>query len=69
MKNEKQLEKGYRKMASDTEHAGDAEKWCNALIGDSSETAEKWFRKLDELNSEPFLANPQPPIPKREVFE
>jgi hypothetical protein len=40
------------------------------LVGDSSETAEKWFGKLDELNAEPFPAGqPQLPIPKREVFE
>lgn len=70
MKSEKQLEEGYREMARDEQHERDAAEWCDALISDSSETVENWFRKLDELNSEPFPAgNPQPPIPKREVFD
>ncbi len=36
------------------------------LIQDPKE----WFRKLDELNSEPFPANRQQPVtPKRKIFE
>jgi antitoxin VapB len=30
----------------------------------------EWFRKLDELNSEPFPSpGKQPPAPKRKIFE
>jgi antitoxin VapB len=30
----------------------------------------EWFRKLDELNSEPFPArDEQPPTPERKIFE
>ncbi len=35
------------------------------LIQDPKE----WFRKLDELNSEPFPARQQPVTPKRKIFE
>jgi hypothetical protein len=57
-------------MARDSEDERDAEEWCDALIGDSSESLEKWFDKLDELNSEPFpTGHPHLPIPKCEVFE
>jgi hypothetical protein len=70
MKSEKQLGEDYREMARDEEHEREATEWCDALIGDSSETAEDWFGKLDQLNSEPFpTGHPQPPTPKREVFE
>jgi len=32
--------------------------------------AREWFRKLDELNSEPFPARgQQPPPPKRKIFD
>jgi hypothetical protein len=54
MKSEKRLQEGYREMASDPEQ---------------SDTAKGWFRKLDELNSEPFPARRQPATPKRNVFE
>ncbi len=34
------------------------------------QNAKNWFRKLDELNSEPFPARRrQPAAPKREVFK
>jgi hypothetical protein len=30
----------------------------------------EWFRKLDELNSEPFPSrDKQPPAPERKIFE
>jgi antitoxin VapB len=36
------------------------------IIQDTKE----WFRKLDELNSEPFPSrNEQPPTPERKIFE
>jgi len=69
MKSEKRLEEGYRDMASDAEHEREATEWCDALIGDSSETAREWFHKLDELNCEPFPARRQPATTKRDVFE
>jgi hypothetical protein len=70
MKSKKQLEEGNREMARDKEHERDAAEWSDALIGDWSETVEKWFGKLDELNSEPFPAcQAQLLISKREVFE
>jgi antitoxin VapB len=32
--------------------------------------AKEWFRKLDELNSEPFFSDRQQPVtPKRKIFE
>ncbi len=37
MKCEKRLEEGYREMARDAEREREAEEWCEALIGDSSE--------------------------------
>jgi len=40
MSNEKRLEKGYREIASDAEHEREAAEWCEALVGDSSETAD-----------------------------
>jgi hypothetical protein len=40
MESEKRLEEGYREMASDTEHEREAAEWCDALIGDSFETAD-----------------------------
>jgi hypothetical protein len=61
MKSEKRIKEGYREMASDTEREREAAEWSDALIGDSSETAKEWFRKLDELNSEPFPAGRPPP--------
>ena len=62
MKTERQLKETYREMTSDVEHEREAAEWCDALIGDSSEATEKWFGKLDELNSEPFPARlPQLP--------
>ena len=66
MKNKKRLEEGYREMANDEEQEREAAEWCDALIGDSCETAKEWFRKLDESNSESFLR--QPAGPKRDVF-
>jgi len=69
MKSEKKLEEGYREMASDRERERGTEEWCEALIGDSSQTAREWFRKLDELNSEPFPSRRQPATPKRDVFQ
>jgi hypothetical protein len=70
MKSEKRLEEGYREMASDTEHEREAAEWCDALIGNSSETAGEWFRRLDELNSEPFPPDrSQPATPKLDVFK
>ena len=56
-------------MASDRERERGTEEWCEALIGDSSQTAREWFRKLDELNSEPFPSRRQPATPKRDVFK
>jgi len=56
-------------MARDTEREREAADWCDALIGDSSEAVEEWFRKLDELNSEPFPARRKSATPKRDVFE
>jgi len=38
------LKKSYRKMARDEEHERDAAEWCEALIGDSSETADSSLR-------------------------
>ena len=69
MKREKQLSAGYREMAKDTENERKAAQRCEALIGDSCETAEKWFRKLDELNLEPFPPSHQSAAPKRDLFE
>jgi len=70
VKSERQLENAVVKMALDKEREREATEWRDALIGDSSESAENWFGKLDELNSEPFpTGRPQPPTPKREVFE
>src|ERR1700690_785197 len=43
-KGEQRLEKGYREMASDTEHEQEAAEWCETLIGDSSKTADSSFR-------------------------
>lgn len=40
MKGAKRLEEGYREMASDAEHEREATEWCDALIGDSCETAD-----------------------------
>ena len=39
MKSEERLEEGYREMADDVEHEREAAEWCDALIGDSSESA------------------------------
>jgi hypothetical protein len=44
MKSEKQLDQGYLEMASDAEHEREAAEWCEALIGDSSETADSSLR-------------------------
>ena len=44
MESEKRLEEGYREMASDAEHEREAKEWCEALIGDSSETADSSLR-------------------------
>ena len=40
MKSEKRLEKGYREMANVLEREREAAEWCEALIGDSSKTAD-----------------------------
>jgi hypothetical protein len=48
MKSEKRLEEGNRKMASDPEHEREAEEWCEALIGDSSETADSSHARNDK---------------------
>jgi hypothetical protein len=44
MESEKRLEEGYREMARDAEHERDAAEWCEALIGDSSETTDSSLR-------------------------
>ena len=44
MKCENRLEEGYREMATDMEHEREAEEWCEALIGDSSEAADSSLR-------------------------
>ena len=44
MKSEGRLEEGYREMAKDAEREREAEEWCEALIGDSSETADSSLR-------------------------
>jgi hypothetical protein len=44
MKSEKHLEEGYREMANHAEHEQEAAQWCEALIGDSSETADSSLR-------------------------
>jgi hypothetical protein len=38
------MEKGYREMARDAEHEREAAEWCDALINDSSETADSSLR-------------------------
>jgi hypothetical protein len=48
MKSEKRLEEGYREMASDTEHEREAAEWCDALIGDSSESADSCLARNDK---------------------
>ena len=48
MTSEKQPETGYRKMASDKEHEREAEEWCDALIGDSSESADSCLARNDK---------------------
>jgi hypothetical protein len=40
VRSEERLLEGYREMASDTEHEREAVEWCEALIGDSFETAD-----------------------------
>jgi hypothetical protein len=40
MKSEKRLEKGYREIGDDSEREREAAEWCEALIGDSSETGD-----------------------------
>jgi hypothetical protein len=44
MKSEKRIKEGYREMAGDTEREQAAEEWCDALIGDASETADSSLR-------------------------
>ena len=36
----KNLERGYRRMADDSEHEREAQEWCEALIADATNTSE-----------------------------
>jgi len=44
MKTEERLAEGYREMAGDAEHEREAAEWCEALVGDASETADSSLR-------------------------
>ena len=70
-------------MSKDSKHEREAMEWIEGLVGDGvhdEETTEshepkpfdvaEWFRRLDELNSEPFPSRPeQPPIPDGPDFD
>ncbi len=52
-------------MAANAEHEREAEEWSEGLIGDVAnvQDTQEWFRKLDELNAEPFPSRDKQPLP------